>query len=225
MKKIQTLFFVVLVMAASSFVAHGQGIVTSNQGTPFTSQVYAEVNGSPYLSSRWVTGNVALKDGQIYKSVEIKYDQVGDQLLFKADNGDSLLFAQPVHEFELPVTEKGKTTTRNYRNGFPAVNGNTTNNFYEVINDGKVKILKRTKKNIQSHKDYSSANVINDINTNTTYYVLKDNTMTLIKPGSKTILEALSDKSAEVAKYIKDNNLDARQDADLGKIFTYYNSL
>lgn len=225
MKRNQTIFFVVLMLAAFPFIARAQGVMTSNQGTPFTSQVYAEVNGSPYLASKWATGNVALKSGEIYKSVEIKYDQVGDQLLFKADNGDSLLFAQPVHEFELPVTEKGKTTNSNYRNGFPAVNGNTAINFYEVINDGKVKILKRTKKNIQSHKDYSSANMINDINTNITYYILKDNAMILIKPGSKTILDALSDKSAEVGKYIKDNNLDARQDADLGKIFAYYNSL
>lgn len=225
MKRNKTIFFVVLMLAAFPCITRAQGVMTSNQGTPFTSQVYAEVNGSPYLTTKWATGNVALKDGQIYKSVEIKYDQVGEQLLFKADNGDSLLFAQPVHEFELPVTEKGKTTIHNYRNGFPAVNGNTVNSFYEVINDGKVKILKRTKKNIQSHKDYSSANLINDINTNINYYILKDNAMTLIKPGNKAILDALSNKSAEVGKYIKDNNLDVRQDADLGKIFAYYNSL
>jgi hypothetical protein len=225
MKKIKNLLFVVFVMAGFSFAAHGQGMVTSNQGTPIVSQAYAEVNGSPYLSSKWVKGDVALKDGKIYKGVDLKYDQVGDQLLFKADNGDSLAFAQPVHEFELPVTEKGKTAIHNYRNGFPAVNGNTPSNFYEVINDGKVKILKRTKKNIQSHKDYSSANLINDINTNISYYILKDNAITLIKVNSKTVLDALNDKSAQIGKYIKDNNLDVKQDADLGKVFAYYNSL
>lgn len=218
------IIFVNLFILGSCLIANAQTIVT-NRGTPWATKVYAEVKGSPYLTETWVKGDVAMKDGTVYKNVLLMYDQIADQLLFEGDNGDSLTFVKPVHEFNLPIINKGTTTGYNYRNGFPAIGSNTTNSFYEVINDDKVKILKRTKKTILSHKDYSSANQVSEVNSNTSYYILKNNTMSQIKPNSKTILEALSDKSAAVEKYIKENNLDVKRDTDLGKVFEYYNSL
>ncbi|WCT12435.1 hypothetical protein [Mucilaginibacter jinjuensis] len=220
-KKTILLSFSILTTA---FAANSQPL-SSYLGTAWQTQTYSEVKGNPYCTETWTKGDVALKNGTVYKGMLVMYDQVADRLLFESEKGDTLAFVLPVHEFEMPVTEKGKTIDHNYRNGFPAVNSNTVETFYEVINDDKVKLLKRTKKTVLSHKDYGSANQVSEINANITYYILKNDVMAAIKPNSKSVLDALSDKSAEIEKHIKENNLDVKRDDDLNKIFTYYNSL
>jgi hypothetical protein len=228
MKKQIIAIWALLVFTCSVYKTKAQGLYAQDlNGSPIREKKYTDVNGSPYLSNNWEKATVQLANGQTYNNVEVKYDLVADDLTFKSPKGDSLSFAQPVKEFKLSYISDNQSQTHLYRSGFPATGAKTTDrSFYEVLYDGGVKLLKRRAKSVwMETTTYGTATQTKNITERVTYFAYKGGQMVPIKQDKKSILAALSDKSAQIEKYVKDNKIDWKQDADLVKVFEYYNSI
>ena len=79
---------------------------------------------------------------------------------------------------------------------------------------------------IREGNSYGSATVTKKFSENIAYYLLKaDGTYTKIKKDKKSIAGALSDKSAEVEQYIKDNKTNFKEDSSVAAVVGYYNTL
>ncbi|WDF55271.1 hypothetical protein [Mucilaginibacter sp. KACC 22063] len=195
-------------------------------GSPIKVTKYTNINGSPYLSDSWQKGTVLLANGQTF-NLDIKYDMIADNLLFKNKNGDSLNFVQPVKEFKIKSADNDDSQSKLFRNGFPSTNVKTSaSSFYEVLYDGGTKLLKREAKSLwKESTTYATATETQNITQTTDYYIFKDGKMITVKPNKKAFLSALSNKTAELGKYVKDNNIDFKKDSDLIKVVSYYNSL
>ncbi len=195
-----------------------QGLLADQMGNPVFEKRYTNVKGSPYLHNDWTTGSVKLRSGKTFDGMKLKYDQVEDDLIFLSDGGKEMTFAEPVVEF----TIQDKT----FRRGYPAADGASANAFYEVLTEGKMALLKRTSKKVIEEPAYNAATSVKSIRTNENYYLTATNLeLTKIKKDKKTILSALSDKQAELESYMKDQRLDLRQEQDVVKLISYYNSL
>ena len=59
----------------------------------------------------------------------------------------------------------------------------------------------------------------------TIYYVFQNNVMTKFKPSRKDFLELFKSKSTEIGDFIKNENIDLKKNADLTKVFVFYNTL
>lgn len=199
--------------------ASAQQLLKDHMGRPYQDKQYVDVQGSPFLYSDWQQGAVTLKSGVSYEVPKLKYDQVKDELLFLSDGGNEHTFADPVAEFVL--------NKRVFRNGYLAADGTSPATYYEVLVDGPAQLLKRTSKNVYEEATYSSATKVKSIMSNEAFYLSANASSAPVKlrKDKKAIVNALSDKKTELEKYIKDERLDLKQEADMAKLVTYYNSL
>ncbi|MDN5285350.1 MAG: hypothetical protein JWR38_1624 [Mucilaginibacter sp.] len=226
MKKCILCFLMSMVMISGSFVASAQYLKDPN-GKEYMLQSYTEVEGTPFLINNWAPGSVTLANGQTITTL-LKYDLVGDELLFK-NKGDSsaMSFVDPVRSFSLNESsiEESDLTSLVFSNGYPAVDKQTPTSFYQVISDGKVKLLKHYKKVIRVDKAFNSATAVKTFFLSEEYYLFVNNQITKIKPGQKAILTVLADKTAQLQKYMSINAMNYKSDDVLAKLFSYYNSL
>jgi len=198
------------------------------QGKAYVEQSYTDVQGEPYLLSNWVDGEVELA-GNKPISAKLKYDLVKDELLFQNPKDSSaMVFVNTVKGFSLGPfkIDESNLSPLIFSSGYPAVEDQTPASFYQVIADGKVKLLKRYQKRIRTDQAFNSATVTKTFEmTGPFYYTVTDNKITRLKPAQKTVAAVLADKTDQVQTFIKTNKIDFKSDRDLAKLFTYYNSL
>lgn len=191
-------------------------------GKPLMSGKYVDVVGTPYLFENWTKGEVTLSDGKNYKDIDLKYDQIEGIVFFKGKNGADLGFTSIVKSFILYPNNVAMSFII-----VPEIKEVEKDPYFEVLTDGKkVKFLKKTMKVIREGKAYGSATSTKTFADNTAYYLLKaDGTYTKIKKDKKAIMNALSDKSAEVEQYIKDNKTNFKEETSVAAVVNYYNTL
>jgi hypothetical protein len=213
---------------ASSEVSYSQiSNLSDLNGTVFRIQSYEEVNGSPFLVNKWMQGDVKFTNGSVLKSIPLMYDQVKDALLFKGKNNEDYYFNDPVREFTISYISNDKNFNGTFRNGFSASKGLTASSFYEVLIDGKTKLLKRNNKTISETKEFNSATAIKNVNVNTVYYITNGETLIALKKlDAKSLIEALdSTKATNVQKFISSDKLNLKNQEDLVRVIAYYNTL
>lgn len=202
--------------------SYAQAVLPDRTGQPLTTKSYTNLEGSPFLVNDWLNGMVKLGNGNTFKDVPLKYNELEDVLCFKSSKGEELMFAVPVQEFTLPVLKNGNLQQRHFRNGYT---GGNPKAFYEVLSDGGVQLLKRSSKVIQEDKEYNSATVNQKIIESIKYYLLVADKMISLKKDKKFILNALGNKQEQLEAYITSNNLNLKDDNDLAKLINYYNSI
>lgn len=183
---------------------------------------YTDVKGSPYLMDDWATGIVKLENGSTYKDIPLKYDQISGDLLFKDKSGRTLAFADPVEEFKFTDNQKGDMLLRS---GFKPVDANTNQSFYLVLYDGGTVLLKDLKKNMVQHRAYNSATTVKSIVETPAYYLVLNGELVKFKKDKKSIISVLNSAAIQLEKYMKDNDLNLKEDKDLAKLISYYDSI
>lgn len=227
--KISLFSFCVAGLLVNCFFANAQTqMLNDNQGKPVMEQLYIDVEGSPYLAANWFPGTVSLVSGKTMLA-KLKYDLIKDELLFQSPRDSlALAFVEPVKSFRFDTfgIPESNLLPLIFSNGYPAVDEQTPASFYQVIADGKVKVLKRYKKVIHSDQVFNSATVTKTFALkDAVYYLLKDNKLAKFKPVQKNVMAALSDKGENVRAFIISNKIDFKSDRDLARLFNYYNSL
>ena len=188
-------------------------------GSPIKVSRYLDIKGSPFLFDSWMPSLVQLENGQTYQ-LDIKYDLVADELLFKDKRGDSLNFVLPVKEFKF-TAPIGRVYR--FKSGYPATTPNTgKNTLYEVLYEGNPSLLKKTSKSIwEESTTYGTATRTKNISTKASYFTFDGSSMIPFKPQKKSLLALFSGKSTELEKYIKDSSLELSKDEDLMKVFAF----
>ncbi|HUH33304.1 MAG TPA: hypothetical protein VLZ28_05075 [Daejeonella sp.] len=200
-------------------------VIQDENGRPLLAIHYTDVQGSPFLADSWTKGNVKLADGETYNDMDLKYDQVTDQLIFKNSIGAAMAFLKPVNEFTLLSVGSAVIQPLLFRNGYKPVNGNTAKTFYQVLSDGETPLIKQSIKKVSETKPYGSATVIKTFEEIHTYFLVQQGTPVKIKKDRKSILEALKDYQKELQEFVKNNNLNFKSEGDLIMLLTYYNGL
>ncbi len=167
-----------------------------------------------------------MQDGTLYQGLNLKYDLIKDELIFSLDKNHAKAFMYPVKEFTIiEGNDKAVAHGRIFRNGFPAVDGNNEKSYYEVLADGKYQLLKRTSKDIVEERAPGATFATKQIKPTVRYYMTTPTGLVKVRKDKKGILAVLKDKSTEIAKFAENNNLSFKEDEDLAKLVTYYNSL
>jgi len=208
----------------ASFSAKAQFMEDAN-GRPLFERRYTDVQGSAYLNDNWQKGMVKLANGQIHKNVDLKYDLVAGELIFKSSAGAPLTFVETVKEFTLPANNDITSSGILFRSGYTPVDGAAVNTFYQVLSDGEIQLIKRSYRKVMENKPYNSATTVKTFHNASTYYIVKDGQPVKIKRDKKALLTLLGDHAPEMENFIKANKLNFRSDADVIMLVTFYNSL
>jgi hypothetical protein len=177
--------------------------------------------GDPYLFADWKPATVKFASGKVFKDMQVKYNLVDDKLRLKGETGEPMNFVDQVAEFRISSTN-GELQ---YRNGFNPVGNYTAYTFYEIIFEGKIKLLKKVSKTIIETQDYNSPSMVKNIDEQTHYFLVKNDQLTEFKPVKKAVVELLKDKQDLINSYISSSKVDFKSDDSLKALFYYYNSL
>lgn len=196
-----------------------------SMGMPLRTRSYTDLKGSPYFLDSWNKGIITQANGQSYKDVELKYDQLEDELIFRDQQGRELGFAIPVKEFKINYILEGVPKSSLFRNGFEPFKGSTEKNYYEILYDGPVKLAKKNVKHIEQYREYNSATTTKSVIERVKYYFYTANQLKEFKKDEKSVRLAFGEKSPTVLKYIDDNKLDLKKDTDLIKVFSFFSTI
>lgn len=209
-------------LCLTSLDTNAQFLQDSNN-MPVKEKRYVDISGSPYFNVTFLQGSVQLADNKKYDNLYLQYDQVQDLLLFKENKDDEFAkkFTVPVSAFNIDLGGGSIANFKNVTNSDERIDG-----FYQVIYDGKMSLLKRTRKKVVEKATYGTANKEKGISESTGYLLLNSDLKTFnIKPDKKSFLTALSNKAKDVEAYIASKKVDFKNDLDLEKLMAYYNTL
>lgn len=190
-------------------------------GRPIVMQQYTDVQGSPYLTENWTKGLVKLHTGKTYAEVALKYDQVADQLLFRGERDEAMSFVDAVEQFSIRVGDEERV----FRSGFKPAEKTSASTFYQVLYNGKIQLLKRCLKQITEEQAFNSATKVKTISENPVYYLASQGQPLKFKKDKKSVLSVMEDHAGEVEKFIASEKINLKSDADVIKLFAYYDSL
>lgn len=197
-----TLLVCIQVLTHVNTNAQNQIVLDPVTGKPLTDLKYENVTGSPYLVDEWLSGEVRLANGSLVKSKAVKYDAVDNKLLFQQDNKVFEFFPKAV-AFVLFAPERKRTFL---------LKENEKDGYFELLEDGKIQLLKKTRKKIVDRKDYNSSVVETIIAENVSYFLLVEGKQKEIKLNRKSIISVLP----SYKEHINTQNLDP---SDLEKSF------
>ena len=88
-------------------------------GKPMTTKNKV-VEGSPMFQEKWFEGKVQLTKGKEFSDALFQFNLATQQLFFKKDSA-VFAFTEPLVAFTLNQTQKGKTLSYQFKNGYPAI--------------------------------------------------------------------------------------------------------
>lgn len=167
-------------------------------------------------------GSAELDNQQTFKDLALKYNIYTDEVYYKNTiNGTAMDFITPVVKFDLDKNGEREI----YVNGFPNINNFDKKTYYQVLLDGKTKLLFKRYKTLVESKDFNSATSTKTFSEDSGYYFFKGGTIKRIRPSRKEFLEILKDKEEQIKDYQKKEIIDYKKNQDLIKLVEYYNSL
>ncbi|HEY9363548.1 MAG TPA: hypothetical protein VIQ00_09825 [Chitinophagaceae bacterium] len=194
-------------------------------GVPFSTAKYIKVvEGSAFFSDGWMNGQVFYNDGTGYKDLLLKIDLLENEIHFLSSAGDEMIVSTPLKE----VILTDSITNISYRfmnSDFISKNGDLhKNQWYQSLEAGTTSLYKQIKKGISESQPYGAATYEQKISTTPVYIISTPAKNILIKKW-KDLPDAFAEKKPLIEKFITDNKLNGKSDADYINVLHYYNSL
>jgi hypothetical protein len=196
-----------------------------------------DVLGSYYLDQDWSLATVRFYPKTIstpkgivkldsLTDVQIKIILYGNDVEFNTPEGVKVISGTLIKGYTL---QKPNQLPKNYISTLEFVDNydKIKPSFFELLVDGKLKLLEYTRVNIQK-PDYVEAFNTGSKDTKITkdkqLYITQGKEVLRLNTNKKEILKLMSDKKTEVESFIKQNNLSVKDRVDLLQIFKFYNA-
>ncbi|MCX2472807.1 hypothetical protein OQZ33_00550 [Pedobacter sp. MC2016-05] len=205
----------------------GVDVILANNDVNYSGKNTAAKNNTDYLIQSWNKGAVRLSNGSIYRNIFLIYDIVNNRPIFKSDSGTPQMFKTPVSEFSLNIASEGKENViRNFRSGYPALEGNNTSTFYEVLSNGKITFLKSIKvRTVDERASGAIYSVMQKQQINSYFFFANDKLISAKKDKKQIYAILENSKHKMLDEFIEKNHLKMKTDEDITKLIDYYNSL
>jgi len=140
MKRKVTVIIVLFILTGVKIFAQNGTVITDIKGLD-VKETDPDVQGTPYLFDEWTPGSAISETGNTYADLKLKYDIRFNQVIFLSTDEKPMGFAQPLNSFVI--------NNMHFSKGFPPVDLQTGSTFYQLLTDGKVKLLKYFRKVIE----------------------------------------------------------------------------
>ena len=179
----------------------------------------SDIAGSPLFKDQWGLGIVQFKNGIKFTDSTVGFSLYNGRLFFKKDN-IAYSIDYPVTAFVLKYPENlNEDKIYSFKNGFPAINGNDSLTFYEILYGGEsLKLLKCLQKKVQETYSYGvGGRKQYSLKEEFFIFLCKQNEMIDlgINPNEKTIAKKLKRFSNEIKSYLSTRKLNLKNDDNL----------
>lgn len=202
-----------------------QFIVLDKNGGSFHSY-YDGIEGNPYFLEQFKLAMIKLSTGESFNNVWARLDIYKQMAQIKV-NGDTAKYILPGNVSEITFYDSLKSVPEVYKfhAGYPGVDNLSKNNFYQVLSDGKVTLLKSSVKRINKSKNDMTGEIRSQFDLYEDHYLYVKYEMKRLKKDKEYILDLLSDKRKELEQYIGTQKINFKSIESIKKIIDYYNSI
>ncbi len=181
---------------------------------------FAGVEGSMYLYNTWKDGICVLKDGSEQKNCKYRYNIYFQQMQFVSE-GDTLAFGAP-DQIETLIFDNKSFIYCDFINA----ENKKTGSYFQIIEDGKNKLLLRRTINYQFKNETRTGLPYDTFIRQISFYIKKGDLPAEKMPhGKKSFVKLFDENQNEISDFIKNNKLNVRNIDDMKKIISYYNTL
>ena len=215
-----------------STYAGQDGALTNKQfndmgGYPLPINDHSAIDGSPLLNASWGQGIVRLKNGNYFSDSAIAYSLYGDKLFVKRNN---LMYPvdQDIASFSIEYPGNGSgSRIFSFQNGFPGIDRNDENTFYQILYHGKdFTLLKWMHEKAELPYNYGVGSRRQYV-LQQGYYAYSPTENKMIYLGNKVTLKNLRKKLPQYVSKIEtfDNShkFKGNDQGDIIKLFTFLN--
>jgi len=197
--------------------------ITGYEGGPFIN-AYAAIEGSPYFIEHYCPAILKLNKGKEYKNVLTKVNLYTHEIFVLDSNNKEIIVAEGLIVNVL-LTETTGGYNFYFRCGYPATQKNNSFNFYLVLSDGKIQLLKHIRKEIVEQKNVQSGEIRKEFVNREEFYTYSNGEIRKLIRNKEDIMDMMRDQEQKITEYVKEKKVNFRNISGLGKLFDYYNSL
>jgi hypothetical protein len=202
-----------------------QFIIVDKNGGSFHSY-YEGIEGNPFFIENFRSSTIKLVSGLEFNNVTARLD-LYKQIVQVKLNGDTAKMILPGNITEIIFYDTVQSLPFEYKfqTGYPEIDNLNRNNFYQVISDGKVTLLKSSIKKINKTKNEMSGEVSSQFDIYEDHYLYVKYEMKRVKKDKEYLLNLLADKKKELETYFTAQKLNFKSMDSIKKLIDYYNSL
>lgn len=213
---ITSLFFVIF-KGYSQNPSNSSTWLEDTSGKMLMSSNHIDIDGNPYFPKEWIEGSITLKTGKKIAYNALRYNLMSGNLEFNY-TGKPYDVINSMNEFALG--------TMRFRNGFSTTEKQNSESFYQVLYDGKQKLLCHRTANVYFEQAYNSATKTKKLDVIETYYVQKmDGKLYEVRKNLKYFLVILGDKSNQLEEFCKKENIKLKSWNDAVRILEFSDGL
>jgi len=202
--------------------------LTDLDGRSLLKKYDADVTGSPFINDNWVSAKITLSKGKEIGPLPIKVNLESNELYY-LDSAKVELIADKNVVRRVDCIDYFSKDGANYifKNGYAAIDKQDENFYYQVFTEGKIELIAKKFKYIRSEKNDLTGEMSKAfVDGNVVLYVSAYGLMQAFHPTKEFVSSLFeADKASAAKAFIDTNKINFKKNADLIKLFNYYNSL
>ena len=219
-KVIFSTFFVLMSSLVTAQDTGGRLFLKDANGVDLRSAA-ATIDNTAYLfHPDYLKARLYTKEGKLLSDVKYKLLLQDSRLFYLGSDGSDMEVISPIIrvEFDMP---NGSVAV--FEKGFQPIDNLTDKNFYQVLVEGKAKLLLDTKFFTETKQVYGTGAVTNTDKLLNYYGVVGSKIVKLSKAEDALIL--MDDKHDAISEFLKKEKIKFKKQSDLINLFNYYNQL
>lgn len=178
------------------------------------------VEGSAFCTEDMHKGYIVFFNDKKVTGVPLKYNDLNEELYFD-DNGKEMILQTSFKEFGFTVVQENDTREFVFRNGFPPVENNTIQSFYQVLIGKNLLLLKKTVKRVHEAKELNGVDFLRIRGTDFYYaYDVAAKKMYKLKLGLEGLTASMPDHKLQLETLAKSQKLKCRNEKEIVQLFS-----
>ncbi len=191
-------------------------------GRPIRPQTTYKVEGSLFFPPTYSLARIVFTNGKYNSRVSAKLNMYDNTILYQDVNGVELELVIPVTSIEFRDTLSGNNE---FFRKFNHIDGLDEKILYQVIDTGRISLLKHHFVNYRDFAPYGTAVITRTFEQKPVFYMIKDEKVLKAGKNNDNLFSFLNDKKQHVDEFIKNNNMRLKTEKDLAAVIHFYNSL
>lgn len=189
-----------------------------------------KVEGNFYLDKKWNLASILLyRDQEILEDFRVRYNINSNNFELMEPETFQITTLQGYRVQNIVWMDSSYKVPRYFVNGMDfREDGAPISGFFEVIVEGQLPLMRRTKA-IFKESNYNTALMVGNRNDQiikrNVYYYLREKDLYEVPKKRKDLFLIFGDKASQVEAFVNENQIDLKQTSSIFQIFTYYNSL
>lgn len=183
-----------------------------------------KIEGSPFLSDKWLESSVKVENGYVFKQVSLKLDIYNNVFVF---NRHDTAYELGNYVAEVQFFPNFPDTSRKlvFRKGYSINSSINNTKFLQVLAEGKITLLKYYQKETEEYTEYGNAVKFKRFNDKEAYYVLKEGQYKLVSLTKKSLESLFQTQYAKIDAFLKGKDLSGKDENGWIEAINYSNSL